>query len=211
MIEKIINLIFPNSCEFCGRIYKNWICPKCYIKIKSELKFESIKTKRFTIHFIGFYENTIRKLLLKFKFSEKAYLAELFVELITKNKEIIEKIKKYDYIVPVPMYTKNKKIRGYNQTELLAKQLEKTLKIKSKTDVIIKIKENKRQSELSEKERRENIKNVYKLQNYKQIENKKILILDDIYTTGNTISECMKTLKKAKPKKIDVLVIAKSI
>lgn len=211
MLEKIIENIFPISCEFCGRIYKKWICPKCYIKIKDEFKFDFIKTKKFTIYYIGYYEKTIRKLLLKFKFKESAYLAELFSEIMSKNKEFTQKIKEYDYIIPVPMYIKNKKIRGYNQTELLAHQIEKNINIKYNTEILIKTKENRRQSELNEKERKENIKNVYDLQNSIKVKNKKILLLDDIYTTGNTISECIKVLKKANPKKIDVLVIAKKI
>ena len=106
-------------------------------------------------------------------------------------------------------YKKNKENRGYNQTEVIADQLEKTLKIKHLKKCLIKIKPNQKQSTLTERQRTENVKNVYKLENKNEIYNKRILLLDDIYTTGSTVKACVKELKKGKPQTIDVLVIAK--
>ena len=74
---------------------------------------------------------------------------------------------------------------------------------------LAKIKQNKKQSTLTEKQRTENVKDVYKLENKNEIYNKRILLLDDIYTTGSTVKACVKELKKGKPQTIDVLVIAK--
>lgn len=209
MIEKILNYIFPTCCGICHKIYKAWICPKCYYRLKNELKFNKENKENFNIYYIGFYEKTLRKLLLKFKFKESAYLSNTLVEILSKNQEMIKALKKYDYIIPVPMHTTNKEIRGYNQTELLAKQINNRFNIKYENNILLKIKQNKRQSELKEKERIENVKNIYELQKGELIKNKNILLLDDIYTTGNTIKSCRKELEKAHPKKIDVLVMAK--
>lgn len=209
MIEKILEMIFPTCCGICRKIYNRAICPKCYYNLKNELKFSKENKENFNIYYIGFYEKILRELLLKFKFKECAYLANTFVEILSKNQEMIKILKEYDYIIPVPMYITNKKIRGYNQTELLAKQIKDRFNIKYRNDIILKIKQNKRQSELTEKERIENVKNVYRLQKQEEIKNKNILLLDDIYTTGNTIKACRKELQKAEPKKIDILVMAK--
>lgn len=209
MIEKILETIFPTCCGICGKIYKKWICPKCYYKLKNEFKFIKQKEDNFNLYFISKYENTTRKLLLKFKFSESAYLANTFIEIMNKNKKFLQEIKKYDYIIPVPMHNINKAIRGYNQTEVIAKQMQKKFKIEYKNNILIKNKQNKRQSNLTEKERIENVKNIYKLQNENILEDKKILLLDDIYTTGSTIKACIKELQKSKAKQIDALVIAK--
>ena len=65
------------------------------------------------------------------------------------------------------------------------------------------------QSKLTKEEREQNIKNVYSLKNGDKIESKKILLIDDIYTTGSTVNECCRILKKANPKKIGVVVLAK--
>lgn len=209
MIQKILKIFFPTSCTMCGKICNTWICPKCYTLIKKNLNPSSINEKDYILHFLSFYEGTIRNLLLSFKFKEKAYIGNLFVELLVKNEKISEKIKEYDYIISVPMYKKNKANRGYNQTEVIADQLEKILKIKHLKNCLIKIKQNKKQSTLTGKQRIENVKNVYKLENKNEIYNKKILLVDDIYTTGSTVKACVDELKKGKPQKIDVLVIAK--
>lgn len=74
---------------------------------------------------------------------------------------------------------------------------------------IIKTKNIIEQSKLKKEERQENIKGVYQLKNKQSIENKKILLIDDIYTTGSTVNECSRILKQANPNKIGVLVLAK--
>ena len=73
----------------------------------------------------------------------------------------------------------------------------------------MKIRQNKRQSTLDRNQRRENVKDVYKLINSESIKDKKILLMDDIYTTGNTVEACKNELKKGKVQEIDILVIAK--
>lgn len=209
MIKKLIDIIFPASCVICGKIYSKSICPKCFIKIKKELNFYKIKEKEFNIFFLSFYEGKMKKLILDFKFKECGYLYNFFTELFIRNNQIKKVIQKYDYIVPVPMYHENKIIRGYNQVELITKKLEEELKIKE-LNCLEKVKKNKKQSLLTEKERIKNVKDVYELKNNTKIANKKILLIDDIYTTGSTAKECIKKLKKGRPKKVDVLVISKS-
>ena len=73
----------------------------------------------------------------------------------------------------------------------------------------MKIRQNKRQSTLDRKQRRENVKDAYKLINSESIKDKKILLMDDIYTTGNTVEACKNELKKGRAQEIDILVIAK--
>lgn len=208
MLKKLIELIFPTSCAICGKLYQKTICPRCYKTLKKEIKIYKIKEKNFSLYFISFYEEKIKQLILQFKFKEKAYLNEFFTELIIKDSNLKKTIEEYDFIVPVPMYQLNKKVRGYNQTELITKKLEEKINIRS-LNCLKKIKQNKKQSLLSEKERKINVINVYKLTD-NNIKNKKILLFDDIYTTGSTVKECLKELQKGQPKKADVLVISKS-
>jgi len=209
MIEKILHMVFPISCGICGKMYKKPICPKCLKLIKSELKYYTIKQEKNNVYFISFYEGIIKNAILRFKFKDKPYLYDFFVEIIIRNTKIKNIINKYDYIVPVPMHKDNKKIRGYNQTELITKKIEKETGIKY-LKCLEKIKHNKQQSLLNEKERTKNVQKVYRIINKETINNKKILLIDDIYTTGSTANECIKELRKGKPKKVDILVICKS-
>lgn len=83
--------------------------------------------------------------------------------------------------------------------------------LKLEKNVLIKVKENKTQSTLNKIERMENVKNVYKIQNEQKIKQKKVLLFDDIYTTGATTTECIKVLKNAGAKEVGILTIAKDI
>lgn len=122
-------------------------------------------------------------------------------------------LKSYDIIVSVPMHNKKKRERGYNQTEIIAKQLSKDVE-KQGTNLkyvnsLNKTKNNTAQSLLNKKQRIENAKNAYSINETEIIKNKRILIFDDIFTTGSTANECAKILKKYTNKKIGVLTIAK--
>ena len=101
------------------------------------------------------------------------------------------------------------KERGYNQSLLIAREISRYLNIELQTNCLLKTKNIIEQSKLNKEQRMQNIKNVYKLKNEQILTNKKILLIDDIFTTGSTVNECSKILRQAKPKMIDVLVLAK--
>lgn len=133
-----------------------------------------------------------------------------------KNDFFFENFKSYDTIIPVPISLIRKKERGYNQSLLIAKELVKQIhqkypnsNIKLGLNYLYKFKNIVPQSTLNKQDRLENVKDVYQLKNGEQLKNKKILLIDDIYTTGSTVSECAKVLKQTEVEKIDVFTIAK--
>lgn len=155
------------------------------------------------------YEGMIRRLILKYKFHDKAYLYKTFVNFLLKNEKFFQILKSYDTIVPVPISKKRYKARGYNQSYLLAREIAKRTNLKLENECLFKIKNIVEQSKLNKEQRKNNIQGVYQLRNQIRLKDKKILVLDDIYTTGSTINECCKMLKRARPKEIGVLTIAK--
>ena len=182
--------------------------------LENDAKFSIEKNRNieseFDEHIYMFkYEGLIRRLILQYKFQEKSYLYKTIVYFLLNNKKMFEIIKSYDTIVPVPISRKRKKTRGYNQSYLIAKDLTNIIGIKLENKVLFKTKNIIEQSKLNKEERLENIKGVYEIRNTKRIINKKILLFDDIYTTGSTVNECCRMLKKANPDKIGVLTIAK--
>ena len=148
-------------------------------------------------------------MIIDYKFNEKSYIYETFVNFVLKNKKIFEKLKTYDTIIPVPISRKRMKERGYNQSLLIAKKISKELEITLHANCLFKTKNIIEQSKLNKEQRLQNIQNVYELKNKQILKNKTILLVDDIYTTGSTVQECSKILRQAEPKKIDVLVLAK--
>ena len=155
------------------------------------------------------YESNIRKLILNYKFNEKSYLYKTFTNFMIKNENFCRIVESYDIIIPVPISKKRNKQRGYNQSFLIAKELSKQLNIKIVNDCLYKNKNIIEQSKLGKEERKENIQGVYSILNSEKIKNKKIILVDDIFTTGSTANECCKMLKMADARKIAVLTIAK--
>ena len=161
-------------------------------------------------YYLFSYTSLIREKIIQYKFHGQSYLFKMFSEFFVKNEKMCGFLKKYDIIIPVPI-SKNKMLqRGYNQSMLIAKEIaKKTKKVQLEHKVLIKRIENQSQSSLNRKQRLENVKNVYKIQNEQKIKEKNILLFDDIFTTGATVNECARVLKQGGAKQIAVLTIAK--
>lgn len=211
MLKLVLNLFFPPVCGICGKLDDNWLCDKCNSEMKNKRKSLILKQNNKYYNELAFeflYED-IRTLILQYKFNNKAYLSNTFVKLLLQNNILCDKLKLYDIIIPVPMSKNKKANRGYNQTELISKKIAEKLNIEYKNKCLIKNKTNKTQSSLKEKQRFENVKDVFGIENKNIIKNKNVIIFDDIVTTGATVNECAKVLKKAGAKTILVLAIAK--
>ena len=228
MFKFLKDLIAPKKCYSCK---KEWyfLCNKCFLKIEI---FDSIcyvckwKTDNFEIHkecsqdvfydkiiVLSHYKNKIIKKLIKdFKFYSKKdiwedfwfYLRELFF-----NTEVYKDYSDY-IIIYTPMSFFKKIKRWYNQSEFLAKIISKKTNIKIEKNIIKKYKSTRQQSTLSKKQRLENLKNCFKI-NKKQIDkidNKNIILVDDVISTWTTINEISKILKQNWAKKIIWLTIA---
>lgn len=208
----ILSLIYPNVCGFCGKLDKNSLCKKCEVSLKDKIlfKIDKYNNKYFNKHFYIFkYNGEVRGLLLNYKFNDKPYLYKTIVNFLKNNKKIIVQLKKYDIILPVPISKKRKFERGYNQSSLFIKEIATMIGLNYKENLLIKIKNNNPQSKLGKEERNKNVENAYFLRKKENIINKKVLLVDDIFTTGNTVNECAKMLINAKAKEVDVLTIAK--
>lgn len=218
--EKILNQIYPKTCGICGKIDTKSICSKCNLELKKQAEIrilqkeyieeKSEKEKYFQeLMYIFKYEGQIRQLIIDYKFNEKSYIYKTFVNFLLKNKKIFENIKKYDKIIPVPISKKRYKERGYNQSLLIANEISKQTNLELVNNCLIKTKNIIEQSKLNKEDRQQNIQGVYSIQNEEIITNKKVLLIDDIYTTGSTVNECSKILQQARPERIGVLVLAK--
>ncbi len=237
-IKILVNFLFPNYCKECGKMLgiedKHCFCSTCWDKIEL-IKDLSLKCKicsrpvisdnevcsdckkRERRYFkqnisIGIYNNILKKAIKLYKFEKRYLISNDFIDLIKKN---IEKdfIVKNDIIIGVPLSKNKEWERGFNQTYLIAKKLSKIYNLPFIKNLLIKVKDTPAQSELKAKERLHNLKDIFKIKKrYKNIiKDKKILLVDDIYTTGTTVNECAKVLKENFAKEINVLTIARSV
>lgn len=235
-LKKVLDFMFPQTCIICGKLSKDYICEVCEKRFNKYKENGIIDNKKMimdklNIHNINLkqnyylvegqkiywekmiycfnYKSIVRKYILQYKFFGKVYLSRFFSYQILKNPKINQIFKNYDIIIPVPMDSKKKSERGYNQTELIINLVSNKRDILVENRVLYKAKNTKTQSTLSLNERYENIKNAFLVKNIEKIKDKKVIIFDDIYTTGATVNEISKILKNAGVKKILVLVIAR--
>lgn len=208
MIEKIIELFFPRRCAFCGdKINARYTCGKCLNVI--EYYQERIQTKE-AAHYDKIicairYKGDLRNQMLKYKFNSNRYLAKGFAEILYKK--IIKFKLEPDIIIPVPISDKRMFERGFNQSDLIAKYLSQLSNYNYDSDAIRKQKNNFTQSKLAESERVKNVKDVYYITSKESIFGKKVMLIDDICTTGATVDECSRVLKEAGAKEIIVLTV----
>jgi competence protein ComFC len=183
---------------------KSGKCPKCQDKKLAGLYFAlPYKEKDLT-----------RKLIYQFKYQPylkdlAETLASLIVEHLILSNKNTEEIWRNSGLIPVPLDKKKLKARGYNQSEELAKELSKIMKIPVISGNLIKIKPTKPQMELSKEEREINLKDAFQIKNPADLAEKKMFLVDDVYTTGSTMEECAKVLRKAGAKQVWGITIAR--
>ena len=232
VIDKINNVIFPKSCLLCNKIIENGLfcsdhwnkiefitepfCKICHLPFDYKIDDNLIcgnclESKPFYQKLVAAckYNDELMGLIVKFKFFDQTYLAKELCNLIYPKLE--EFISDIDFIVAVPLHKKRLRRRKFNQALLLAKFISKKSGIKLIPDLLIRTKEGKNQIGLNKKARIDNVKNAFLLnEKYKNlIIEKNILIIDDVVTTGATINNCSKILKKNGVGSIFVGVVGK--
>lgn len=232
MMDAIKELLFPsNICLICGKrgvedgicencrskpwLKKYHICTSCAAFVEEGL--EHCGNCRDGMRFcfddvIAFapYETELRKAILQLKFHNRKGLVRPMGKLLAAKIADSFDLTAIDALVPVPMYEKNRKERGYNQAALLAEQIGEILSIPVWEDAIIRSKETKKQSKLGRRERFLNLKDAMSV-GTRDLTGKHVLLIDDIFTTGATASACAFVLKKAGAEKVSVAALAATV
>ncbi len=204
-IDKIARIFFPVTCGLCGeKINERYTCRKCVNIIEYYHKRVVISENKENYYdkiiSILPYKGIFKIKMLNYKFQGAKYLGMVFAEILA-NKILNEAIQA-DIIMAVPISKERLKERGYNQSAIIARKISRITKIPYTEKVLIKHKNNLRQSELTLYERQRNVKNAYSIKNIESIKCKKIILIDDIYTTGATLNECAKILKNYGAKEV---------
>lgn len=235
VLEKILDVIFPSSlyCISCGSMIDasrdyalcdscmeafHWVglktCGKCGKILQDDYRhelcydcrnFERKFDRGFTCVQYGLLE---RGVLMDYKYRGKSYIGRKLGEILFDRMEA-EDIE-YDLVVPVPMYIKNRNIRGYNQAQIMAAVLASRKGVPCASELLVRTRETAPMKGLGSVERYENLKNVFAVsgKNHYTVSGKRILLVDDIFTTGSTLDACSEVLKDAGAEKVYVLTFA---
>jgi competence protein ComFC len=202
--DEILDILFPKFCIGCGR-EGLYICKDCEVFLSEVLPSPEVTSA-------WEYEGLIEKLIYKIKFDGCYHIIDELVERALSKIDLI--LPEDTVITYVPMYRKREKRRGFNQSSLFAQKLgfvlsptpHKPIRV---LELLRKVKDNKSQVGLGPKEREENVRGVFEFQGSFVPEN--VLLVDDVYTTGSTMKECAKVLKKSGVKNVRGFTIARQL
>ncbi len=234
-IKQIINAIIPPRCLVCSKAvnFDNHLCVECFEKITfittpyckhcgTPFARTVSDGEKFCIHCLDeknkdnirisrsavVYDEFSKKIILDFKFLDHIENKKLMANWLNMASSDIFNLG-VDLIIPVPLHFLRILSRKYNQSAILADELAKIRKIDVAFDCLKKTKRTLPQVMCSGAERKKNIKGAFKVYNIQKIKGKRILLIDDVYTTGSTLKECAKVLIKAGAKSVDTLTVAK--
>lgn len=237
ILSSFLNIIYPPRCNICGdflhiphenpyicetcikgfKIINPPICSICGIPFESDTEEDHpcercIRKRPFydRLRALYLYENGIMEAVHKMKYSGKSYIAKSLAPLLASfAMEWLDDI--HDMLmVPVPLHPRKLRQRGFNQSLILARGI--SLILNSELDILSfrRIKFTRSQTGLNMDERRKNVKNAFELKDGKHYKGKSVILVDDVATTGNTMNECARILKKGGCEKVYGLVLART-
>ena len=146
-----------------------------------------------------------------YKFEKKRVLAQHLIQLINAHIPSDCDIAEYDFVLPIPIHKKRLRERGFNQATLLADGIAKAEGIPVLVDTLVRKRHTVAQSSLDRDARQQNIVGAFEIRNPDVIRGKRLLVIDDVFTTGATIREAVSELWTADPAEIDVLTLARTL
>jgi len=218
----ILDLFFPKRCVSCGKIGA-YLCSTCYLKVEMVThpvcpyclrqavggRVHPRCKKPYGLDGLVIacrYKGPVKLLIRKLKYKWVSNIRDVLIELLVANISRFD-LPKDAYLVPVPLHPRRKKWRGFNQSELLTLELCRRFDTKG-VDVLERVRDTKNQVGLAAKERRVNTRDAFEVKVKGKVKSERYILVDDVYTTGATMKECAKVLKRAGAKEVWGMVVA---
>ena len=226
----LLNAVYPRRCPICDGILsskepylcRNCVekihpilgarCKKCGKPVKKEEEFcrDCSRTRHsFDRGFAPYgYHGELEASLMRFKYHERQEYAGFYAHasFLYVGQQI--RMRNPEVLIPVPIHPARRRYRGYNQAEVFAKKLEEEFQIPMDANLVRRVKRTKRQKELSPAERRKNLEGAFVMKSTKKMKYRRILLVDDIYTTGSTVDALAELLKQNGACQVDFLCAA---
>lgn len=208
-INHILDIIFPEKCIVCGK-NNSILCRNCAISLP-----QGFPPDKNTFVLLDYGDKRVKKAIWLLKYRNKKKLAEIFAELLHNSllPELAElkQMKNFSnpILIPIPTSAKRFRERGYNQAELIAHELARLGNFELNIEILLKSRHTESQVKTTSKnERLKNLRGSFTVKNTSTIYGRNVILIDDVITTGATISEARNVLKKAGAKHILSIVVA---
>lgn len=223
-----MTLLYPNRCPICNRMLRDTlICPDCFKKLRyvaeprcyscgkpvanaqqeycSDCAGKKHEFKQGRAVFL--YQGPMRGILYRYKYGNRRdYTEFLATQAVRCYAGWIQSLD-IDLVMPVPLSKKRMRTRGFNQADLFGRRFSELCGLKYDNQMLVRVRDTLPQKELSVQERKNNLKNAFKM-NKNVVNLKRILLVDDIYTTGSTIDAAALALKQSGIKDVFYLCIS---
>ncbi len=221
--EYYLRMFFPPRCICCDTLLSidtpREICDDCLENLPLLKRYEYHNPVGESVEeiFSAFdYEGGIRKAIHSLKFNDKPSNAALLIRLsypvlekyLSEGNPLFPQMTKYDIIIPVPIHSGRRRQRGYNQSEILALCLARHMSIPMCGKVLVKKVNTPPQSTLDRRERFRNLAGAFQVKNTELVRGKRILLVDDVMTTGSTLEQCGRVLLTSGAMRVDGFVVA---
>ncbi|MBT3865361.1 ComF family protein [Candidatus Peregrinibacteria bacterium] len=233
-VRKVLDFVFPVKCVGCGkpdvlvcdgcvsgvRLLDSQVCPHCR-RASPRGSFCGGQCRDGLFGYPSSFDHLVvcsrydktgvlKKIIERFKYKYSEELTDVLGHFYVEQVEILNKFFEQDFdgavMVPVPLHSKRFRERGFNQAYLLAKEIEFDWELRS---VLIRVKNTPHQARLDRAGRLRNLNNAFSIKHNSRIEGRNIVLIDDVCTTGATLNECAKVLKKAGAGKVLGFVLAR--
>lgn len=190
LLLQLKKLFFSNRCSMCGKqlkIDETYLCTICqkYLEAEGQLK------KLDNCYFLYYYDKKIRKLIENYKLNNQRRIGREIAPIFRKNINYVIEREKIDMVIPVPISAQRLRERGFNQVEEILKLS------RIEYDMIERIRDTEHSYKLKGKDsRRDNLKDAFRVENRELSRKRRVLIVDDILTTGATVEAVIEELKE---------------
>lgn len=238
LAQEVVLFIYPSTCAGCGSPLGSErpgpFCPACLqtLELVSEPYCPTCGNPYSTagptphlcgdclggVHLFdraratGFYRGLLREVIHRFKYGGQTFLARPLAKILEVSGKELARLHNIDLIIPVPLHSKRLRQRGFNQASLLANHLGSALKMSVDYASLKRSRWTEPQTGLTRRQRAVNVKGAFDLTRPEKIEAKSILVVDDVFTTGETVNQCVAVLKKdGGAREVVVLTVARTV
>jgi len=228
--------VFPSFCELCGRLLlepeEKVVCNQCLTKIAIHHgpvcrvcgRFISGENERgllclecqtdlppYELHrSLGPYSGHLKEMIILLKYKGNEPLASSLAEQLYRHFYPQGILTGIDFILPVPLHPKKERARGFNQAELIARRLAELTGCPLGRGILIKTRNTPAQVSLEARERELNLRGALAVRKKELVQQRVLMLVDDVYTTGSTVKECAFVLKKAGAREVRALTLARA-
>lgn len=224
----LLDLIYPPYCLVCGKAGEDYLCAKCIEKIDfieppfcrkcgtpcAEYNCSDCRSREYYFDIsrsAAIYDGVLKEAIRQFKYKFNIVMADPLSEIMINRFPKSGLIGKFDFVIPVPIHQARRIERGFNQAEELASRFCDKIHVPLDLDVLYKKTDTKHQANLPQDMRAVNLKGVFAVKNSSRVIGKRILLVDDVFTTGTTLNEAAKALKNSGALSICAYTLAKSL